>query len=69
MISLDTAHRQASQAKTDLGTEIALLTLHGVLHIAGYDHSEPAEREALDTIQAGIMADAGLVYRNFSWIS
>ncbi len=69
MISLETANRQASQAKTDLGTEVALLTLHGVLHIVGYDHSELAEREALDALQASLMQAAGLVYRNFAWTS
>lgn len=38
VISTDTAARVASELGHELQSEIALLFLHGVLHILGYDH-------------------------------
>ena len=40
----------AEQASTHAGTvddELALLVVHGVLHILGHDHAEPAETERM----------------------
>ena len=40
----------ADAAATHAGTfddELALLTVHGVLHVLGHDHAEPAERAAM----------------------
>ena len=40
------AGKQATQAGHSLDDELHLLTVHGVLHLLGYDHAEPApERE------------------------
>ena len=36
------AGRQATQAGHSLDDELHLLTVHGVLHLLGYDHAEPA---------------------------
>ncbi|MDY6124312.1 MAG: rRNA maturation RNase YbeY [Campylobacter sp.] len=38
VISTDTASRVASELRHSIECEIALLFLHGVLHILGYDH-------------------------------
>jgi probable rRNA maturation factor len=49
-ISLDTAARQAAEFGHTLRDEVRLLLLHGVLHLAGFDHEidsgEMAAREA-----------------------
>jgi len=37
-ISLETAARQAKQYGHSLGDEVRVLLLHGVLHLAGFDH-------------------------------
>jgi probable rRNA maturation factor len=37
-ISVETAARQAREAGHPLATELQILVLHGVLHLAGYDH-------------------------------
>jgi probable rRNA maturation factor len=37
-ISLDTARKQAREHGHALGVEIKVLMLHGLLHLAGYDH-------------------------------
>ena len=38
------AHRQASERNAPAEDEIALLVVHGVLHLLDYDHQEPEER-------------------------
>lgn len=58
---------QAKTAGTDEATELALLLLHGVMHILGYDHQSPEEVEYLDNLQKQLMESAGLKYRNFGW--
>ena len=37
-ISVETAAREAMRHKHSLGIELRVLLLHGVLHLAGYDH-------------------------------
>ena len=38
VISVEQAARQAKQNKLSLDNEISQLTLHGLLHLCGYDH-------------------------------
>ena len=45
VISLDTAVRQAKERGDHLRDEVDRLLVHGILHLAGYDH-EISEREA-----------------------
>src|SRR3954462_8962336 len=44
VISLDTAARQARGRKRELLPEVRFLLAHGVLHLLGYDHGDPAEK-------------------------
>lgn len=37
-ISVETAHRQARRRNSHLRRELKVLTLHGLLHLLGYDH-------------------------------
>ena len=37
--------------------ELHLLTVHGVLHLLGYDHAEPAEEREMFALQTRILAD------------
>ena len=41
------AVRQATEHSIEIGAELALLVVHGVLHLLDYDHSEPDETEAM----------------------
>lgn len=66
-ISLETAARQAAEARIELADEVALLCLHGVLHIGGYDHQDEDGRERMQALHKGLMAEAGVMYREFSW--
>jgi probable rRNA maturation factor len=44
VISLDTAARQAYEYFNTLRQEIAFLTVHGMLHLLGYDHESPLDQ-------------------------
>jgi probable rRNA maturation factor len=48
---------QAAAAGHDLDDELHLLTVHGVLHLLGYDHAEPDEERAMFGLQAELLAD------------
>lgn len=64
-ISVETAARQAQQAGHPLFTELRILLLHGLLHLAGYDHEtdsgQMARREAGLRRRLGL--SAGLIER------
>lgn len=50
IISLDTAERQAREKGHSLEVEVAILTIHGFLHLLGYDHEvDDGEMEALES--------------------
>jgi probable rRNA maturation factor len=45
-----------AQAKNGLEAELALLTIHGVLHCLGYDHAEPVEEKVMFDLQESILS-------------
>jgi probable rRNA maturation factor len=47
VISLDTAARQARGRKRELLPEVRFLLAHGLLHLLGYDHGDPAEKRVM----------------------
>ena len=47
IISADTARRDAEEVGKKAGEEILFLLIHGILHLAGYDH-EGAKKERLE---------------------
>ena len=47
VVSADTAARQADELGHAFERELALLALHGLLHLLGRDDHDPAEREAM----------------------
>lgn len=49
------AAEQAAQAGHSLDDELALLTVHGVLHLLGYDHAEPAAERAMFGLQNDLL--------------
>ena len=50
------AARQAHAAGHSRHDEMAMLLTHGVLHLLGYDHAEPAEHEEMFGLQARLLA-------------
>jgi probable rRNA maturation factor len=48
---------QAAAAGHSLGHELALLTVHGVLHLLGYDHAEPDEEKEMFALQGRLLEE------------
>ena len=57
-ISAETAARQAGPHGVQ--SELALLLIHGILHLLGYDHGAPGERRAMWRKQRALLAALGL---------
>jgi probable rRNA maturation factor len=51
------AAEQAATAGHSLGHELALLTIHGVLHLLGYDHGEPDEEREMFDLQSRLLEE------------
>ncbi len=47
VISLEQTKRQAEERGELFKRELAMLTVHGVLHLLGYDHAEPDEERVM----------------------
>jgi probable rRNA maturation factor len=52
--------REAREQKKMLSHHYAHLTVHGVLHLAGYDHEEQADAEKMEAIEVAILASLGV---------
>ena len=51
----DVAARQGETAGHGAEAEIELLTVHGILHLLGYDHAEPEEHAEMFGLQARLL--------------
>ena len=54
-VSVEQAARQAEAAGHSLEREVALLTVHGVLHLLGFDHAEPKEERVMSSKTGSIL--------------
>ena len=53
----EVARRQAEEAGHPVGDELELLTVHGILHLLGYDHAEPEEHKEMFDLQARLLSE------------
>ena len=51
------AREQAEKAGHAILDELDLLTVHGILHLLGYDHAEPEEHEEMFGLQTRLLAE------------
>ncbi len=58
-ISVERAAQQAFEAHHPLEQEIQLLTVHGVLHLCGFDHATPEEQARMWQVQAQALSALG----------
>jgi probable rRNA maturation factor len=49
------AARQAEEAGHPTRDEVELLTVHGILHLLGYDHAEPEEHREMFDLQGRLL--------------
>lgn len=57
------AAAQAESARHSLMDELLLLTTHGILHLLGFDHAEPAEEKEMFGVQRDILVGFALAER------
>ncbi|MBI3040168.1 MAG: rRNA maturation RNase YbeY [Chloroflexi bacterium] len=57
IISYPQAVSQAEEHQHFVKKEIAILLIHGVLHLLGYDHDEPEREHQMRTQEAAILSD------------
>ena len=60
VLSVERAAAQAADYGHSLRREIVFLTVHGMLHLLGYDHVEEAERQEMEEEQRHVMAALGV---------
>ncbi len=53
----EVAREQAAAAGHSVLDELHLLTVHGVLHLLGYDHAEPAEEREMFALQDRVLEE------------
>ncbi|OIV37673.1 rRNA maturation RNase YbeY [Mangrovactinospora gilvigrisea] len=53
----EVAKKQGDTAGHSMDDELHLLTVHGVLHLLGYDHAEEEEKKEMFGLQDGILAE------------
>ena len=60
ILSVERAEEQAADYGHSLRREIAFLTVHGMLHLLGYDHMEEADRLEMEKEQRYVMGQLGI---------
>lgn len=60
VVSLEKALEQSLEYGHTLDREVAFLTLHGVLHLLGYDHMEENDRKRMRSREEEILEAIGL---------
>jgi probable rRNA maturation factor len=60
VIARGVAARQARQAGHSLQTELRVLALHGLLHLLGYDHDDPADKGRMARAEARLLRKGGV---------
>lgn len=60
VISVDKAEEQARRESHSLRNELALLTIHGVLHLLGYTDEEKEKKEIMRDKESQILRSLGI---------
>lgn len=55
IVSYHQAERQAEEQHHPIERELALLVVHGVLHLLGYDHEKPEAEQSMRAMEAEIL--------------
>ena len=63
VIAPDFIARQAATNGVPESDELALMVVHGVLHLMGWDHENDADAEAMESRERAILAEVGVERR------
>jgi probable rRNA maturation factor len=58
IVSYPTAERQAADAGHSVEDELSHLLVHGILHLLGYDHAEPADERKMMAREEALLGRA-----------
>lgn len=61
VVSWPAVLRQASEFGHPASAELALLSVHGLLHLLGWDHATPDEERAMTALTVACLARSGIV--------
>lgn len=62
-IAPEVVAQRATRHGFDLEAEMALMAVHGVLHLMGYDHVDDEEAETMEAVETRILAGHGMIRR------
>ncbi len=60
IISVERAVAQAKEYEHSLERELLYLAIHGFLHLLGYDHMEPEDKQEMRAQEEAILSEMGL---------
>ncbi len=52
-------NREASEQNRPIAAHWAHMTIHGVLHLLGHDHTDPADAEAMERLEITLLSELG----------
>jgi probable rRNA maturation factor len=60
VLALGTVEREAAEQRKPLADHLRHLVLHGVLHVLGFDHDDPAAAAAMEAVEVEILEALGV---------
>jgi probable rRNA maturation factor len=60
VLAFETAAKEATEAGVTLSDHVVHLTVHGVLHLLGFDHEDEDEAEEMEALERKILASLGI---------
>ncbi len=67
VIDLDQAVRQAAEGDWSVAEEVALLAIHGTLHLVGHDHDEPEGETAMRDLEHQVLTALHRRFHDVAW--
>jgi probable rRNA maturation factor len=67
VLDVDQAVRQASEGDWSVAEELAMLAIHGCLHLLGHDHAEMDEEQAMRAIERSVLATLHRKFGDVDW--
>jgi probable rRNA maturation factor len=67
VIDLDQAVRQAAEGDWSVPEEVALLAIHGTLHLIGHDHDDPEGETAMRELEHRVLTILHRHFRDVAW--
>jgi probable rRNA maturation factor len=67
VVDVEQAERQAAEGHWSVPEELALLAIHGTLHLLGHDHAELDEEHAMRAVERSVLSTLHRRYRDVDW--